>query len=120
MPYRDQATVNSWVRDFLAEHEEEAPQISVLEKDFTAGPDSGMVVVTLSNASTMTYIHAVAPDGSPRWVVTFEGRSETFDLDGPGVARLANDLAILAALCDFLQVRTDAAISARATASHAV
>ena len=120
MPYRDQATVNSWVRDFFADREGAAPEVSVLEKDYMAGPDSGMVVVTLRKTPTMTYVHVVVNDGAPRWVVTFEGRTESIDMDGGDVGRLAHDLTALAALCDYLQERTDAAIEAKASASPAV
>ncbi|MEU1972610.1 protein-L-isoaspartate carboxylmethyltransferase [Microbacterium sp. NPDC019599] len=105
-----------WVRDFLASREDVATDVSVLEKDFTAGPDSGMVVVSLRNASTMTYIQAIVRDGLPQWLVTFEARHESFDLDGPGVARLSHDLGTLAEMCDYLQARTDAAMSAKAAA----
>ncbi|GAA5031513.1 protein-L-isoaspartate carboxylmethyltransferase [Microbacterium fluvii] len=112
MPYRDQATVESWVDEFRR-REPIATDVSVLEKDFQAGPDSGLVVVSLRTASTVTYIQAVVTDGTPHWVVTFEARPESFDLDAAGVAALAHDLDTLARLCEHLQDKTDAALSAR-------
>lgn len=117
MPYRSQATVESWVRDYLANAPAAAEAVSVLEKDFTPGPDSGLVVVALSNASTVTYIQPVITDGQPRWMVTFEPRAEGLDLDAEGVARLAADLANLAELCDYLQRRTEQAIAEASTAA---
>ena len=75
MPYRDQATVESWVDEFR-HLQPLVTDVSVLEKDFTAGPDSGLVVVSLRTASTVTYIQPVVQDGHPTWVVTFEPRSE--------------------------------------------
>ena len=51
-------------------------------------------------------------DWLPHWVVTFEPRSEGFDLDAAGVAQLSSDLATIAGLCDYLQQRTDAAMHA--------
>ena len=99
MPYRNQATVQSWVDDYLAARPEQTAAVSVLEKDFIPGPESGMVVVSLSNASTVTYIQATVTDGLPHWVVTFEPRSEGFDLDAAGVAQLSSDLATIAGLC---------------------
>ncbi len=119
MPYRNQATVEAWVREYLAGHPAAESSISVLEKDYTPGPDSGLVVVALSNASTVTYIQPVVHDEGPRWVVTFEARADSFDLDAAGVARLSSDLAAVAELCGFLQERTEKAIAETASASPA-
>lgn len=111
MPYRNQATVQAWVDDYLSVRPEHAAAVTVLEKDFIPGPESGLVVVALRNASTVTYIQATVADDVPRWVVTFEARSEAFDLDAEGVSRLAADLAAIAALCSYLQARTDDAVA---------
>lgn len=111
MPYRDQATVRAWVDEFSTQ-EPLTTQVSVLEKEFTAGPESGMVVVSLRTASTVTYIQPVMEENLPHWVVTFEARPESFDLDSAGVAALAHDLGTLARLLDFLQVKTDAVLAA--------
>lgn len=111
MPYRSKATVQSWVDEYLTTHTEDAVVVTVLEKDFTPGPESGMVVVSLRNASTVTYIQAVVDDSGPHWVVTFEPRAEGFDLDAPGVARLSSDLGAIARMCAYLQERTLAAVA---------
>lgn len=116
MPYRDRATVQSWVSEFADRRAGVSPDISVLEKDFVAGPDSGLVVVSLRTASTVTYVQPVIQRGEPRWVVTFEPRSEAFDLDAVGVAQLSTDLGELADLCAFLQLKTDEAREARRAA----
>lgn len=108
MPYRDQARVQAWVDEFHAQQHVDTA-VDVLEKDFTAGPDSGLVVVTLRTVSTVTYIQPVVTDGVPKWLVTFEPRSETFDLDSVGVSQLAQDLTALAKLCAYLQAKTDEA-----------
>lgn len=118
MPYRDQATVESWVDQFRLE-DVLATSVSVLEKDFTAGPDSGIVVVGLRTASTVTFIEPIIEDGTPTWVVTFEPRHEGFNLDAGGVAALSQDLATLARLCEFLQRKTDEALRAKAESSSA-
>jgi hypothetical protein len=110
MPYRDQATVSAWVEGFLAANPDVRTEVSVLEKDFVAGPDSGLVAVSLHNASTVTYIQAAVRDGRPTWVVTFEARSDSFDLDAAGVERLAHDLLTIALICAHLQTETDAAL----------
>ncbi len=112
MPYRDQATVQSWVDEF-ARTEPPKTEISVLEKEFTAGPESGMVIISLRTASTVTYVQPVIRDGEPRWMVTFEARAESFDLDARGVGALADDLSVLARLVEFLQQKTDAILAER-------
>ncbi|RZI91857.1 MAG: protein-L-isoaspartate carboxylmethyltransferase [Microbacterium sp.] len=111
MPYRDQATVRAWVEEF-SERETLTTDVTVLEKEFTAGPESGMVVVSLRTASTVTYIQPVMEEGLPHWVVTFEARPDSFDLDSAGVAALAHDLGTLARLLEFLQLKTDAILAA--------
>jgi hypothetical protein len=117
MPYRDQATVDGWVREFLESNADTHTEVSVLDKDFTAGPDSGLVVVSLRNASTVTYIQPVIRDGAPHWLVTFEARREGFDLDFAGVAQLAVDLSLISRICEHLQVKTDAAVEMKAAGS---
>lgn len=109
MPYRDQATVQSWVSEFFGGWEGAAPDITVLEQNFVPGPESGLVVVTLRTASTVTYVQPVVEEGEPRWLVTFEARTEAFDLDAVGVAKLSTDLGTLSDLCAFLQLKTDVA-----------
>lgn len=110
MPYRDQLTVESWVREFTEQQSGVATEISVLDKDYTSAPDSGLVIVSLRTASTVTYVHVTIVDGAAKWMVTFEPRNEGFDLDAEGVARLAHDLSTLAELCTFLQEKTDTAL----------
>ena len=117
MPYRDQATVDGWVREFLESNTNTHIEVSVLDKDFTAGPDSGLVVVSLRNASTVTYIHPVVRESAPEWLVTFEARREGFDLDFAGVAQLAADLSLISRMCEHLQIKTDAAVQLKAADS---
>lgn len=117
MPYRNQATVAAWVRDYLEDRRMEPSFVSVLDKEFTPGPESGLVVVALSNASTVTYIQPIVSEGQARWMVTFEPRTEGFDLDAVGVARLSADLSSLADLCGYLQERTEQAIVDAPTAA---
>lgn len=116
MPYRDHATVEAWVKEFFASCPGMSADVTVLEMDIESGNDSGLVAVSLRNASTLTYIQPVTRSGTPRWVVTFESRSDSFDLDGAGVTRLAEDLAAIGRLCTYLQEKTDEAVTRRATA----
>ncbi|SIT86903.1 protein-L-isoaspartate carboxylmethyltransferase [Microbacterium sp. RU33B] len=114
MPYRDQATVNAWVRDFLAANPDIHSEISVLEKDYVSGPESGLVAVAMRHASTVTYIQAVVRDDHPTWIVTFEARPDSFDLDAVGVSRLAEELSTIARIALFLQDQTDLVVEQRA------
>lgn len=112
MPYRDRTRVESWVNEYTASHSGGALNVAVLDKNFEAGPNSGIVVVTLRSASTITFLHPEIRQGSPIWIVTFEGRNETLDLDGDALVRLAEDLTALAELRSFLQEKTDAVVLA--------
>lgn len=113
MPYRDRSTVESWIHDFVATRGSGGFEVSVLDKNFEAGPDSGLVVVHLRTASTITFLHPDQLSTGPRWVVTFDSRSDAIDLDPDQLLRLSEDIAALSDLCTFLQRKTDAAILAR-------
>lgn len=112
MPYRDRTAVESWVNEYTQSHSADSLGIAVLDKNFQAGPNSGIVVVTLRSASTITFLHPEIRQGVPTWVVTFEGRNETLDLDHDALRQLAEDVAALADLRSFLQEKTDAALLA--------
>ncbi|QKJ20196.1 protein-L-isoaspartate carboxylmethyltransferase [Microbacterium hominis] len=111
MPYRDHATVQSWVTDFIELHGSVAPDVSVLEQYYTEGPDTGLVVIGLRTASTGTFVQPLERDGKPVWTVHFEPREEGLDLGAGAVAQLAADLQLLSELCSYLQERTDAAVA---------
>lgn len=64
MPYRNQATVQSWVDEYVSVHSTRGVDVSVLEKNFIPGPDSGMVVVALQKAPTVTYIQPLVRHGT--------------------------------------------------------
>lgn len=113
MPYRDRATIESWITEFVQHRGLDALDITVLDRNFESGPDSGLVIVTLRDASTLTYIHPQIRQGLPRWIVTFEPRTEGMDLDAGETEQLGSDITILGEICAFLQSKTDAALSAR-------
>ncbi|WCD93550.1 protein-L-isoaspartate carboxylmethyltransferase [Microbacterium sp. nov. GSS16] len=112
MPYRDRTTVESWVDEYIESHSADSLGVAVLDKNFEAGPDSGIVVVTLRTASTITFLHPEIRRGSPIWIVTFEERNETLDLDDVALRQLAEDLTALTELRTFLQRKTDAVVLA--------
>lgn len=109
MPYRDQATVQSWITQYLELHDRPLA-IQVLDKNFESGPDSGLVIVSLQSAATIIYAHPIIEQGAPRWVVTFDPRSDSLDLDAAALTMMSQEIAALAGLCEFLQKKTDEAV----------
>lgn len=109
MPYRNQATVGSWLDEFFAANPDvaRATEISVLEQDVAFGADSALVVVALRTATTVTYIQPLLRDDKPVWTVTFEPRADELNLDAAATAKLSADLGLLALLCAFLQNKTE-------------
>lgn len=110
MPYRDRATVSAWIDDFTQTTMYETT-VTVLEQDGASSADSGLVVVELRTAGTVTYIHPVVRE-RPTWIVTFEARDYDVDLDAGGVAKLLADVQTVYDLCNYLQQRTDDAVAA--------
>ena len=107
MPYRDRTTVERWVNEYIVSHSADSPGVAVLDKNFEAGPDSGLVVVTLRSVNTITFLHPEIREGAPVWIVTFEARSGSSDMDDEALRLLAADIAALAELRTFLQQKTD-------------
>lgn len=112
MPYRDRTTVERWVNEYNGSHGADSLGVAVLDKNYEAGPNSGLVVVTLRSANTITFLHPEIRQGVPTWIVTFEGRSSSMDLDDTALRQLAEDIAALAELRTYLQDKTDAVILA--------
>lgn len=113
MPYRDRTRVEGWVKDYCATRAAAALDIAVLDKNFEAGPNSGIVVVTLRSASTITFLHPEIRQGSPVWTVTFEARNEPIELDAEGLQMLSEDIAAVSELRDCLQKQTDSLLQNR-------
>lgn len=110
MPHRDQATVSAWVREFSELGHAMGTSVDVLPHEEEAG-DTGLIVVRLREASTVTYLHTVTRE-TVKWVVVFEAREDAMELDAAAISQLAADLALVSALCGFLQAKTDAAADA--------
>lgn len=107
MPYRDRTTVERWVNEYVVSHSADSLGVAVLDNNFQSGPNSGMVVVTLRSASTITLLHPEIRKGMPTWVVTFEARNASVDMDDADLRLLADDIARLAELRSYLQQKTD-------------
>lgn len=107
MPFRSMSTLESWLDEFRALGHAMSGQFKVIQQDGEQGADTGLVAISLSRASTVTYIQPDV-DGSQAWLVTMEPREDTVTLDADSVRELAAELAVVSALCDFLQQKSAA------------
>lgn len=119
VPFRTKATLEEWVEEFGLLGYPQASQVRVIVQDDLDGGDTGLITVTLTDATTVTYIQPIMV-GSPRWVVTFEAREDQLELAAADVARLSSDLAVVSALCAFLQAKSAAFMAGGAGRSTAV
>lgn len=106
MPFRSRATLESWLDEFRALGYPMPGGLRVIQQDGDGGANTGLVVVELVNAPTSIYVQPIV-QGSPRWVVSFEAREKQVELDPAGVAGLASELAVVSALCAFLQAKAN-------------
>ncbi|WDG16832.1 hypothetical protein [Microbacterium sp. Clip185] len=107
MPFRSLEMLESWLGEFRELGYPIAGTVKVIPQDREFGSDTGLVGVRLMNAQTVTYIQPVEP-GSTTWVVTFEARDTDLQLDAAGAFRLSTELAMVSALCTFLQTKSKA------------
>ncbi|MFG6446254.1 hypothetical protein ACFXP7_13150 [Microbacterium sp. P06] len=103
MPFRSQDTLQAWLDEFLALGYEVS--LKVIPQDGEDGANTGLVAVTLHNASTSTFIQPESHD-SDRWVVTMEAEESAVTLDAGELHGLASDLSIASSLCAFLQAKS--------------
>jgi hypothetical protein len=104
MPFRSKEILERWIGDYAVDHSE-AAAFEVLRQDGSDGSDTGLVVVRLRKASTEVYMQPVAP-GDPHWEVVFSARLDELSLDPQGVLDLAAELMATAALCTYLEGRS--------------
>jgi hypothetical protein len=107
MPFRSRDTLEAWLEEFRALGYPVAGSLKVMQQDGEDGENTGLVGVRLANASTVTYVQPEAPY-SMKWVVTMEAREDPVVLDSAGLMNLASELAIVSALCAFLQAKSAA------------
>ncbi len=108
MPPRSRATLQSWLDEFRRLDYPYSGTIRAIEQDGGDREDSVLVAVKMDDASTVTYLQPDAP-GGVRWMVTFEAREESIELDAAGLSRLSSEIATLSALCVFLEAKSLAA-----------
>lgn len=107
MAFRNKHTLDAWLDEFRAFSYPISGSLRVIEQDGEDGADTGLIGVVMTNASTSTYIQPDPADPS-RWVVTFDARETPVQARPTDVLALANELVIVATLCGFLQVKSDA------------
>ena len=111
MPYRTISTLQSWIDDF-ADLGFDAAILRVLPQDPEGDGDSGLIAAKLRSVSTTFFVAPDETPGSTAWAVTFEPREDAAPLAGGRVMALSGELAMLAALCAFLQARSEAFLAA--------
>ena len=107
MSYRSLSTLESWLDEFRRDSPALEGRVRVVPQDGANDADTGLVVVELVGAPTVTYVE---PDAeiAGRWVVTMESREEAVTLDAAQLRALAEDLDLVSRLCTFLQEKVRA------------
>lgn len=110
MPFRTMTTLQAWVDDFRELGYDDAEILRVIpqDSDDDEDADAGLVAARLRSVSTTFYIAPGAQERSTEWAVTFEPREDAAPLPAGRVMALSGELATLAALCSFLQARSEA------------
>jgi hypothetical protein len=107
MPFRNMETLESWLDEFRSQGYEVVGSVEVIPQDGDGGANTGLVTFNFANASTPTFVQPL--DGDPtRWVATMEPRDGSVVLDAPKLLELSSELALLSALCAFLQAKSEA------------
>ncbi len=114
MPFRTMTTLQQWIDEFRALGYDDADILRVIPQDSDDGSDAGLVAAQLRSVSTTFFVAPGAEAGSTAWAVTFEPREDAAPLPAGRVMALAGELATLAALCSFLQARSEAFLAAAA------
>ncbi|GLJ81020.1 hypothetical protein [Microbacterium imperiale] len=105
MPFRSKQTLDAWIEEFQQFGYSLA--VKVIPQDGSSGRDTGLVGITMMNAQTVTYIEPDVPGGN-KWRITFEPRETELRLDAGGALRLSTELAMVSALCAFLETKSNA------------
>jgi hypothetical protein len=113
VPFRSLATLQSWVDEFAQRRNSAFTAVRVIPQDGSDGGDTGLVAVRLPDSPTEIYIEPPSPATGPEWTITFEPREEPVTLGARAVARMSEEVAVLAALCTFLQQKSDAFMARR-------
>lgn len=114
MPARkllDMDLLETWLTEFRTLGYVTGSDIRVLEQEDEADPDTGLIVVDLSNAKTISYLQPIA-GGDGSWKVTMEARDDVIELSAVELVNLGNEVNVLGALVAFLETRSKALLAA--------
>ncbi len=114
MPVRkllDMDLLETWLTEFRTLGYVTGSDIRVLEQEDEADPDTGLIVVDLSNAKTISYLQPIA-GGDGSWKVTMEARDDVIELSAVELVNLGNEVNVLGALVAFLETRSKALLAA--------
>jgi hypothetical protein len=106
MPFRSKETLEAWLDEFRTTREG-GQLINVLVQHGGDGADTGLVVVPLKNEGTEIYMQPLSV-GDPHWTVTLGERTKPLELSSLDLQALVAELAVAAALCQFLQDKSAA------------
>lgn len=110
MPYRERSTLEIWLKEFTEDHEL-GELVKVIPQDGSQGADTGLIVFPLGKGTTSVYIEPIAV-GDLRWRIHFEPREDEAVMGSAQVHAMAAELEMAAALCDFLEAKSDAHMTA--------
>ncbi|MDT0117267.1 hypothetical protein [Microbacterium sp. PRF11] len=114
MPVRkllDMDLLETWLTEFRTLGYVTGSDIRVLEQEDEADPDTGLIVVDLSNAKTISYLQPIA-GGDGSWKVTMEARDDVIELSAVELVNLGNEVNVLGALVAFLETKSKALLAA--------
>ncbi|QJU53448.1 hypothetical protein SCB71_09310 [Herbiconiux sp. KACC 21604] len=102
MPFRSRATLELWLREFEGQGHDITGAIEVIVQNGFDEGDTGLVVVRLRYVPIDVYMAPLAP-GDPRWATTFTRRDSEVSLTAVELRGLADELALAAEVCEFLE-----------------
>lgn len=104
-PRRSRDQLKNWVQEFRDQGHIVAGNIKVVDQEDADGQDTGLVVMTLSNAKTSIYMQPKGYD-EPLWEATLSARPDDLTLSPHDMASLAAELVVAGNLCSFLQFKS--------------
>jgi hypothetical protein len=111
MPFHSQEMLESWLDEFADLGYSISSRVKVVPQDGTDGADTGLIAMNLLDALTLTYIQP-EPLGSVHWGITFEAREYDIKMSAGRALELSAELAMVSALCTFLQTKSQAMVDA--------
>ena len=114
MPVRTllgKSLLEAWLTEFRALGYLTGSDIRVLDQEDETDPDSGLIVVDLTEAKTITYLQPIT-GGDGSWKATMEARDATIELGAVALVNLGNEVNVLGALVSFLEAKSKALLAA--------